>query len=74
MTADYSNGRYLVFTSEDTPLGLIDGDEYVRSGLNLLYRLDGDEVYSLDGEHLGFIEDGLAKTPCGGVIFRVRPE
>lgn len=74
MTTDYSNGRYLVFTSEETPLGIIDGDEYVRNGLNLLYRLDGDEVYSLEGEHLGFIDDGLAKALDGSVIFSVRPE
>lgn len=74
MTTNYSNGRYVVLTSEGSTLGVIDGDEYVRNGGRLLYRLDGDEIYSLAGEHLGFIEDGIAKGPSGNVIFRVRPE
>lgn len=74
MSIDYSNGRYLVFASKGAPLGIIDGDEYVRNGLNLLYRIDGNEVYSLEGKHLGFIDDGLAKALDGSVIFSIRPE
>lgn len=74
MTTNYSNGRYVVLTSAGSPIGLIDGDEYVRNGQELLYRLDGDEIYSPAGELLGFIEDGIAKAPSGDVIFRVFPD
>lgn len=56
---DYSKGRYNVFEGRDPGaqrIGRIDEDEYVRdpSG-ELLYRLDGEEFYDMNGNLLGEI-------------------
>lgn len=41
---DYSKGRYNVRTPDGGFVGRIDGDEFVRNGLSLLYRVVGDEL------------------------------
>ena len=59
MPVDYSKGRYNVFQGRSPgqlPIGIIDEDEYVRSPANqLIYRVDGDEFYDVDGKYLGEI-------------------
>lgn len=60
---DYSKGRYNVFKGRmfnDQPIGRIDEDEFVRDRHNqLMYRVDGDEFYDLNGSYLGEL------TPSG---------
>jgi hypothetical protein len=73
---DYSKGRYNVIDSLNRIIGRIDEDEFVRdyNGPNLLYRIDGDEIYSMTGELLGFISSGIAKTPQGKFIFKIEED
>lgn len=74
MDVDYSKGRYIVFGANGQPIGRIDGDEFVRSGIKLLFRIDGSEVYEVGGRLLGFIDGGVAKTPDGAKLFTIRSE
>lgn len=74
MKYDYNNGVFWVLDPQDNVIGRIDGDEFVRSGANFLYRIDGDEVYQLNGEYLAGIEDGVAKTPEGRIVFTIKSE
>lgn len=74
MEIDYNKGRYIVFGLNNQPIGRIDEDEYVRSGAKLIYRIDGAEVYEINGGHLGFIDDGVATTPDGKKLFTIRCE
>ncbi|MNW10684.1 hypothetical protein D3C71_2079460 [compost metagenome] len=45
---------------------MVDGDEYVRDGEHLLYRIDGNELYSAgpEGRLYGFIEGELVIAPA----------
>ncbi|MDD2106811.1 hypothetical protein [Pseudomonas asiatica] len=74
MSKDYSKGRYNVFGPDRKQIGRIDEDEFIRSGANLIYRIDGDEIYSMDGKHLGFIDDGIGRTPKGDMLFTIIAE
>lgn len=59
MPVDYTNGRYNVFKGrgpDSAIIGRIDHDEFVRSDSNeLLYRIDGTEVYKVGGGYIGEI-------------------
>jgi hypothetical protein len=75
METDYSKGYYNVFGPDRSPVGRIDKDELIRSDKNvLLYRIDGDELYSMRGEYLGFIDDGFARTSSGQLLFTIEAE
>lgn len=74
MEIDYSQGRYNVFNSNGIQIGRIDEDEFVRQGNKLLYRIDGAEVYTINGELLAFIESGAAMTPTGQKLFIISGE
>lgn len=74
MTIDYSKGRYIVVGSHGHSIGRIDEDEFVRNGAKLLYRIDGTEVYEVNGDFLGFIDDGVARKPNGEHLFTIRSE
>ncbi len=74
MEIDYSQGRYNVFNSSGSQIGRIDEDEFVRQGSKLLYRIDGAEVYTINGELLAFIESGVAITPSGEKLFIISGE
>lgn len=74
MLTDYSKGRYNVFGPDMTQIGRIDEDEFVRNGANLVCRIDGDEVYSINGKYLGFIDEGTARSPQGDLLFTIKPE
>ena len=71
---DYSKGRYTVRNGQGGIVGRIDEDEYVRNGAELLYRVDGDELYSNNGKFVGDIEDGNVIAPTGEVLFRIVAE
>ena len=74
MSVEYKNGRFNVFDVNSVMIGRIDHDEFVRDGLNLLFRIDNDEVYSMEGELLGFMNDGVAVTQSGKMLFRISIE
>lgn len=64
---DYNKGRYIVNGPSGEQIGLLDNSEHVV-GLNgrLLYRIDGDEVYTIEKregsvEFLGYIEEDEAR-------------
>jgi hypothetical protein len=38
------------------------------------YRIDGDEIYSIQGKYLGFIDDGFTGSPSGDLLFTIEPE
>lgn len=61
MAIDYTEGRYNVFAGRgptNVLVGRIDHDEFVRSDSNeLLYRIDGTEVYEVDGSYFGEINE-----------------
>jgi len=71
---DYSKGRYSVRTPDGGFIGLIDEDEFVRNGLSLLYRVDGDELYEVAGRFVGHIEDGVVRATSGEVKFIIEAE
>jgi hypothetical protein len=56
---NYETGRYLAVDAVGVRIGMMDGDEFIRdhSG-RLIYRVDGDEVYTLDGVLLGNLDFG----------------
>ncbi len=58
---DYTQGRYNVYDEWGNWIGRIDGDEFVRTpGANgqLLYRLEEDEFYDMNGGFIGHISNG----------------
>jgi hypothetical protein len=71
---DYSKGRYTVKDTNGASVGRIDEDEFVRSGTTLLFRVDGEEFYTLNGVLIGFIENGIVKTPKGERRYSIIPE
>lgn len=74
MVTDYSRGRYNVFGPAGNQIGRIDEDEFVRQEDELIYRIDGDELYSVQGKYLGFIDNGFARSPNGDLLFIIEPE
>lgn len=83
MAIDYSQGRYNVFKGRGptAPLiGRIDEDEFVRSlSGEVLFRVDGDEFYEVNGRYLGEItptEEGRAMVvdPNHYCLFVIAPE
>lgn len=71
MSVEYNKGRFNVFDVNSVMIGRIDHDEFVRNGLNLLFRIDNNEVYSMEGELLGFMNDGVATARSGKMLFRI---
>lgn len=74
MKTDFSKGRYSIYSPTGVLIGRIDYDEFVRNGLQLLYRIDVDEVYEVNGGLLGFIDQRTARKPDGSVLFEIRNE
>ena len=71
---DYSKGRYVVKDADGRVVGGIDGDEFVRDGVRLVYRIDGDEFYTLDRVLIGFISEGTVLSPSGEPKFKIEAE
>lgn len=74
MSIDYSQGRYCVFNTNGIAIGTIDEDEFVRKDSRIIYRIDGAEVYTLNGDLLAFIDGNIAMTPNGQKLFSIQPE
>ena len=74
MSIDYSQGRYRVFNTNGIAIGTIDEDEFVRKDSRIIYRIDGAEVYTLNGDLLAFIDGNIAMTPSGQKLFSIQPE
>ena len=74
MSIDYSQGRYRVFHTNGIAIGTIDEDEFVRKDSRIIYRIDGAEVYTLNGDLLAFIDGNIAMTPNGQKLFSIQPE
>ncbi|HMW24094.1 MAG TPA: hypothetical protein PKC59_11710 [Burkholderiaceae bacterium] len=74
MEIDYSQGRYNVFDANDKQIGRIDEDEFIRRGSQILYRIDGSEVYAVNGNLLAFIDGGIARRPDGEKLFSIKLE
>jgi hypothetical protein len=70
----YEDGRFVVFDGAGNTIGRIDFDEFIRdSQAHLIYRIDGDEVYSMGGDFLGNLNSGVLHVD-GKVIFRIAAE
>lgn len=74
MNTNFSKGRYNVYSSTGAFVGRIDCDEFVRNGIELVYRIDNDEVYMINGVLMGFIDGRTARKPDGSVLFEIRSE
>ncbi|MBN49710.1 MAG: hypothetical protein CMN85_09220 [Spongiibacteraceae bacterium] len=73
---DFTIGRYLVIAPNGSQVGMIDGDEYIRDGLNLIYRIDGDEVYTAgsNAQLSGYLTDRTAHDLSGNILFTIEDE
>lgn len=71
---DYSKGRYIVKTLDGGYIGQIDEDEFVRHGVSLFYRIDGDEFYEAGGRLIGHIKDAVVRTSSGEAKFTIEAE
>lgn len=67
--------RYTVYLS-DGKVGVIDCDEFVRSNGKLLYRIDGEEVYTVNSGNYIAEMDGLVAMNVnnGDSLFRLELE
>lgn len=71
---NYSNGRFRVVDAQNKDIGRIDCDEFIRNSRALpIYRLDGDEVYDMKGNLMGFIDSGVLISG-GDILLRISPE
>lgn len=71
---NYESGRFLAIDATESEIGRIDHDEYIRNHSGqLVYRLDGDEVYDLKGAFLGTLHSGRLEVN-GQLIFKLIPE
>lgn len=68
---NYSKGSFIVQDVAGQVIGRIDGDEYVRSGTRLLYRIEEDEFYLVNGGFVGSIDDGVVHSTKGEPLFRI---
>lgn len=66
----FETGRWNVTDPTGKHVGVVDGDEYVRDGEHLLYRIDGNELYSAgpEGRLYGFIEGDLVIAPATSAL------
>lgn len=85
MATDFTKGRYNVYSGRGPAapmIGRIDEDEFVRSESgDLLYRIDGDEVYTAgsNAKYIGDITDaggGRGMVVDGGynAVLTIVPE
>lgn len=68
------DGKWIVVDAGGVSVGRVDGDEFIRQGDTLLYRIDeDDEIYTAGGnaELIATIDGETAKSPqTGQVVFR----
>ena len=65
-------GSWIALDGQGRHVGRVDGDEYVRDGVRLIYRIDGDAIYSMDmpATLLASVAGTTAHTPQGSVFLR----
>ena len=68
---NYGKGSYIVQDATGQVIGRIDGDEYVRNGTKLLYRIEEDEFYLVNGGLVGSIDYGTVHSTEGELLFRI---
>lgn len=71
------NGEWTVVDASGNEVGRVDGDEYIRQGDALLYRIDGAEIYTAGdkGTLVAIIEGKIAREPDSEqVVFRFSGE
>lgn len=71
METDYRKGHFSVVGENGQQLGVIDHDEFVRNDGALLYRIEGEEVYDLNGGLVAYVDCGVASMPSGRVLFSI---
>lgn len=66
----FDTGRWNVTDPSGKHVGAVDSDGYVRDGEHLLYRIDGNELYSAgpEGRLYGFIEGDLVIAPATSAL------
>ena len=67
------NGEWTVVNASGAPVGRVDGDEFIRQGANLLYRIDGNEIYTVgsNAQLVANIDGETARSPqTGQVVLR----
>lgn len=88
MSVKFNEGRFNVFEGRNLPgsqpIGRIDMDEFVRSNRGeLLFRVDGREMYDMNGAFIGPISEGMepdafyvTRTDADGVdcLYTIQPE
>lgn len=67
-----AGGSWTVLDGRGREIGRVEGDEFVRCGARLLYRLDGPELYSMQAptKLVAFIEGCEVRTPQGRVFLK----
>lgn len=70
---DFTKGCYRVMAPNGSEIGLINGDEFVRNGLDLIYRIDDEEVYTAGSntQLLGFLTGRIAHDLNGNTLFTI---
>lgn len=53
-------------------IGRVEGDEFVRCGHTLIYRIQGPELYAVGntGKLIGFIEGSEVRTTQGRIFLK----
>jgi hypothetical protein len=76
MSKNYSTGRYAAYGYRaGAPLVEYLEDGTLRSNNGTWhFRVDGDEVYGVNGDYAGVIEGGVAVRPSGQFIFRLEAD
>lgn len=70
---DFTKGLYRVMAPNGSEIGLINGDEFVRNGLELIYRIDDEEVYTAgsNAQLLGYLTGRTAHDLNGNTLFTI---
>lgn len=73
---DFSKSRFRVVGVDGSTIGMIDHDEYVRNGAQLIYRIDGDEVYTagVNAKLVGSLDRNVATSYAGKILFTIQAE
>jgi hypothetical protein len=67
-----AGGCWKVVDGQGQEIGRVNGDEFIRCGAQLLYRMQGPELYSMQAPNklLAFIEGRQVRTPQGRVFLQ----
>lgn len=71
MGTRFKEGHCYLVTFSDGCSGTIDGDEFVRSGQCLIYRIDGAEVYTAgdSARYVAELNGLIAEDIDGNILF-----